>query len=130
VDALSFQPEDPLSKPNPSNGPTANELTVDPTDANENKLIGILAYIIFFLPLIVAKQSKFAMYHANQGLLVLLLCFAVNIVLGYIPIIGWILLPFANLATLGLTIYGIIQAANGRLKPLPIIGGYTLIKTP
>jgi uncharacterized membrane protein len=131
VNALSLQSEDPLSKPNPSSSELGtNELTVDPADANENKWVGVLAYIIFFLPLIVAKQSRFAMFHANQGLLVFLLCIAANVVLGFIPIIGWILLPFANLAALGLSIYGIIQAANGQLKPLPVIGGVTLIKTP
>lgn len=128
---MTLQSEDPLFKPNPSSSElTANELIVDPADAIENKWVGVLAYIIFFLPLIVAKQSRFAMFHANQGLLVLLLCIAANIVLGFIPIVGWILLPFANLATLGLTVYGIIQAANGQVKPLPVIGSYTLIKTP
>ncbi|SFM03237.1 Uncharacterized membrane protein [Paenibacillus sp. 1_12] len=119
---MSSQSEDPYQ--------TSNQLTVDPADAAENKVIGIVAYIIFFLPLIVAKQSRFAMYHANQGLLLLIVCLACNIVLGAIPIIGWILLPIANLGTLVLTILGIINAANGQLKPLPLIGKYTLIKTP
>lgn len=116
----------------PSEDPShaTDQFVADPVDAAENKVIGILAYIIFFLPLLVAKQSRFAMYHANQGLLVLLLGIACNIVLGFIPIIGWILLPLANLGTLALTIIGIIQAANGQMKPLPLIGGYTLIKTP
>jgi uncharacterized membrane protein len=104
--------------------------TADPADIKENKWVGVLAYIIFFLPLIVAKQSRFAMYHSNQGLLVLLFTIACNIVLGLIPIIGWILLPVANLATLVLAIFGIIQAANGQLKPLPVIGNITIIKTP
>jgi uncharacterized membrane protein len=126
VDFVSLNSEDPLHTSESS----SNLLTVDPADANENKWIGVLAYIIFFLPLLVAKQSRFAMYHANQGLLVLLLCIACNVVLGLIPLIGWILLPIANLATLALTIYGIVQAANGQVKPLPVIGGYTLIKTP
>lgn len=99
-------------------------------DVNENKWIAVIAYIIFFLPLIVAKQSRFAMYHANQGLVLLLLGIACNIVLGLIPVIGWILLPIANLATLVLAIIGIIQAANGQVKPLPVIGSISIIKVP
>lgn len=100
----------------------------DPTDIEKNKGMAIVAYILFFVPLIAAKDSRFAMYHANQGL-TLFLCFAaVNVVLSIIPIIGWILLPLANLALFVLLILGIITAAQGQAKPLPIIGAYTLIK--
>ena len=49
---------------------------IDPKDIEENKVWGILAYIIFFLPLITAPKSKFAKYHANQGLLLVLLSVA------------------------------------------------------
>lgn len=106
-----------------------NQVPVDPADAAENKAMGIVAYIIFFLPLIVAKQSRFAMYHANQGLLLLIFFIAFNIVLSFIPFIGWILTPLAYLAWFVFLILGIINAANGQLKPLPLIGKYTLIKT-
>lgn len=115
---------------NNSPGQSNSTLTADPADVNANKWIGVLAYILFFLPLLAAKESRFAMYHANQGLVLLILGIACNIVLGLIPVIGWILLPLANLATLVLAILGIIQAANGQLKPLPLIGGITIIKTP
>ncbi|WP_051620992.1 DUF4870 domain-containing protein [Paenibacillus sp. UNC451MF] len=102
----------------------------DPADVNQNKWIAVVAYIIFFIPLLAAKQSRFAMFHANQGLVLLLLSIACNIVLGFIPFIGWILLPIANLATLVLAIIGIIQSANGQLKPLPVIGNISIIKVP
>ncbi|OXM84931.1 DUF4870 domain-containing protein [Paenibacillus rigui] len=111
--------------------PSANAASVtDPSDVSENKWIAVIAYIVFFLPLLVAKQSRFAMYHANQGLVLLLFSLASNIVLGLIPVVGWILLPIANLATLVLAIIGIIQAANGQLKPLPVLGKISIIKTP
>lgn len=102
----------------------------DPADINQNKWIAVVAYIIFFIPLLAAKQSRFAMYHGNQGLLLLLFSIVCNIVLGFIPFIGWILLPIANLATLVLVIIGIIQAANGQMKPLPVIGSISIIKVP
>ncbi|MDF2959036.1 MAG: hypothetical protein K0S39_771 [Paenibacillus sp.] len=126
VDTLSSFPDDPHNGAGPSNG----ALTADPADVNANKWIGVLAYILFFLPLLTAKESRFAMYHANQGLILLILGIACNIILGLIPVIGWILLPLANLGTLALGIIGIIQAVNGQLKPLPIIGTITIIKTP
>ena len=120
----------PEDQPNRTGGAPDPVPPADPADVNANKWIGVLAYILFFIPLLAAKDSRFAMYHANQGLVLLILCIACNIVLSIIPIIGWILLPLANLATLVLAIIGIIQAANGQLKPLPIIGSITIIKTP
>lgn len=102
--------------------------STESTDAQENKVMGILAYILFLIPLLAAKDSKFAMYHANQGLLLFLLAIGSNVVLGIIPIIGWLLLPIANLVVLLFAIMGIINAANGEMKPLPVIGKYQLLK--
>ncbi|MBW5447198.1 hypothetical protein GE107_14165 [Cohnella sp. CFH 77786] len=100
----------------------------DPSDVQTNKGMAIVAYILFFVPLIAAPNSPFAKYHANQGLTLFLTCLAFNIVLGFIPILGWLLLPFANLACLLLAVIGIVSAAHGGAKPLPVIGKYTLMK--
>jgi uncharacterized membrane protein len=100
----------------------------DSTDIQTNKGMAIVAYIVFFIPLLAAKESKFAMYHANQGLTLFLAAVIVNVVLGIIPIIGLILLPLANLAVCILAILGIVNAAQGKVKPLPLIGSYTLMK--
>lgn len=96
--------------------------------ADQNKAIAALAYLIFFLPLLVAKNSKLAMYHANQGLVLLLLSIAVNIIGGIIPVIGWFLIvPLGNLLVFILFILGIINALKGKEKPLPIVGGIKII---
>ncbi|UUZ87296.1 hypothetical protein LJK88_02750 [Paenibacillus sp. P26] len=87
-----------------------------PDDVQANKWIAAIAYILFFLPL-AAKDSRFAMYHANQGLLLLLTVIASNIVLGLIPFLGLFLVPIANLGLLVLTIIGILNAASGFMKP-------------
>lgn len=100
----------------------------DAVDVQKNKGMAVIAYIIFFVPLLVAKDSAFAKYHANQGLILLICAVALNFVLGIIPFLGWFLLPFANLAVFVFAILGIINAANGLMKPLPYIGEYTLIK--
>jgi uncharacterized membrane protein len=97
-------------------------------DVQNNKVYGVLAYIIFFIPLLAAKDSKFAMYHANQGLLLFLLYLALNIVLRVIPFISWILLPFVGLFCLVLAILGIVNAAKGEKKPLPLIGHLSILK--
>ncbi|HEX3012357.1 MAG TPA: hypothetical protein VHQ70_10070 [Syntrophomonadaceae bacterium] len=98
-------------------------------DAEKNMVMGILAYILFFIPLLAARNSKFAMYHANQGLLLFLTALLVNIAGGIIPILGWFLiLPLGNLLVLILAVIGIINAAQKQEKPLPLIGKYELIK--
>jgi uncharacterized membrane protein len=110
------------------NSPLSGVPQPDPNDVQTNKAMAILAYILFFVPLLAAKDSPFAMYHANQGLVLFLISLALNVVLTFIPIIGWILLPFAYIAILAFAIIGIINAANGQIKPLPLIGGITLLK--
>lgn len=100
----------------------------DPADIEANKGMAIIAYILFFVPLIAAKNSRFAMYHANQGLTLFLLFLACNVVLGILSFIGWFLLPLVNLALFILMVLGIVNAAQGQAKPLPVIGAYTLLK--
>jgi uncharacterized membrane protein len=104
-------------------------IKADSSDIENNKVFGILAYIIFFIPLFAAKDSKFAKYHANQGLILFLAALAVNMIGTFIPILGWFLiLPFGNLAVIVWAILGIIVAAKGETKPLPLIGSLNIIK--
>ncbi|WP_037285446.1 DUF4870 domain-containing protein [Saccharibacillus sacchari] len=97
-------------------------------DVEENKTIAALSYILFFLPLLAARNSRFAMYHANQGLLLLLAIVAGNIVLGIIPFIGWILLPILNLAGIIYIIIGVMNAVNGKVQPLPFMPKVDILK--
>jgi uncharacterized membrane protein len=113
-------------------------LEVDPEDAEKNKVFGILAYlgILCLVPLFVARQSPFARYHANQGLVLFLVEIALWIVLAIIEEILYVVgLSFISvvlgivwLVVIGLLIIGIINAAAGKCVPLPIIGKYKLIK--
>lgn len=99
------------------------------SDAEKNKVAGILGYIIFFLPLLMAPNSKFAKYHANQGLLLLISAVVVGALSSIIPILGWLIIqPVGTVAVVILWIIGVINAANGAEKPLPFIGGYKIIK--
>lgn len=100
----------------------------DPNDVQSNKVMAILAYILFFVPLLAARNSPFAMYHANQGLVLFIIVVAAQVVLAVIPFIAFILSPIVFLATLAFMIIGIINAANGQRKPLPFIGNIQLIK--
>lgn len=99
----------------------------DPQDVADNKVMAILAYIIFLVPLIAAKESPFAKFHTNQGLALFLgwiICCVVNV----IPILGTIVGLLGGLLVTVLSIIGIINAAKGEGKELPIVGKIKILK--
>lgn len=109
----------------------------DPQDINDNKGMSVLAYIgiLFLIPLLACPNSRFARYHTNQGLVLFLLELAIGVVtgiFGIIPIagliIGGLLSAVGGIFTLVLMIMGIINAAQGQAKELPLIGKITLLK--
>jgi uncharacterized membrane protein len=118
-------------------------------DVEQNKGIAVLAYILFLVPLVAAPNSKYARYHANQGLLLFILLIVVCVAVAFlqgalflarwglesIPVLKafftcgiWILQPALLMGWLALVIAGIINAANGLKKPIPVVGHWTLIK--
>lgn len=112
----------------------------DPKDVSDNKGLSVLAYIgiLVLIPIFAAKNSKFARFHSNQGLVLLIADVAVSIVsgiltkiLGGIIVIGTIVslvCSLAGLALLALAILGIVNAAQGKAKELPLIGSIKLLK--
>ena len=99
-------------------------------DIEDNKTMAIIAYIFFFVPYLSAKDSKFAMYHAKQGLGLFLLALAgwlvVQVLWKIYPSSIWNFLGLlTNAWSLGITalaIVGIINASQGQAKELPIVG--------
>ncbi len=112
----------------------------DANDITQNKAMGILAYFgpLCFVPMFAAKDSKFARFHANQGLVLLIACVAwaiVSSILNAIILaISWRLYFLTTLISLLsivfaiLAIIGILNAAGGKAKELPIIGKIKLLK--
>jgi uncharacterized membrane protein len=116
---------------------TPEALEVSAADAETNKVFGILAYFFFFcfVPIIVAKDSPYAKYHANQGLVLFLAEIATFIITGafvFLPFGLGLLVYYLHLALLlvflGLAIYGILNAAAGKCVPLPFIGGIKILR--
>ena len=107
----------------------------DEKDINDNKVMGVLAYlgILILVPVLAAKDSKFARFHTNQGLVLFiagLILGAITGVLCAIPIVGCVAAPVALVVSIGalvLQIMGIINAATGKAKELPIIGKYRIL---
>ena len=98
--------------------------------ATEDSTVAILAYItlIGFIVAIVLhsnKKTAIGSYHLRQalGLLVTGLAFGLCvIVLAFIPILGWLVIALGWLALLAFVIMGLIAAASGQQKPVPVLG--------
>ena len=104
------------------------EITYTPEDIEKNKTMAGLAYLLFFLPLIACPESRYAKFHANQALLLLITGIVGNVILGIIPVIGWMLMPIFGIGVLILGIMGLVNGFGGKAKQLPLIGKFTILK--
>ena len=112
------------------------------SDIEGNKLMAVLSYlgILVLIPILAAKDSPFAKFHATQGLNLLIVSVAWSIVSGIIgAILGaigvtflsvlWSIITWLVSIVIFLTmVIGIINAAQGKAKELPIIGGFRILK--
>lgn len=111
----------------------------DAADAQNNKAMGVIAYlgILFLIPFFAAKESKFAQFHARQGLTLCIFEVAYCIAASIIRSILFFMLPWSMfdiynvisglLSLVGVfflvvAIIGIVNAAKGECKELPLIG--------
>lgn len=115
--------------------------TFDPADIQQNKLMGVLAYLswLVLIPIFAAPKSKFARFHANQGLILAIvhtawiilstiLEFILTIINWYVGWIFGIIFTLLGLVFIVPLILGIINASNGRAKELPLIGKIRILK--
>lgn len=112
----------------------------DKADIEKNRLMAVLSYIgiLVVIPIVVEPNSRFVRHHANQGIILLItsvvygaLMKILGLMVGWIPVIGSITLSLVSLIGVVLFIFailGIVNAAQGNAKELPIIGGYRILK--
>lgn len=126
--ATDSAPEETAPEVGPAAGSAAEPAAaeIDPADAGNNKLMGVLAYlgVLVLIPLIAAKESKFVRFHVNQGL-ILLICSVVSWFVGSISsALAWVL----NTAIFVLAIIGIYNVVKGETKELPLVGEFRIIQ--
>ncbi len=98
-----------------------------------NKLLAAISYvwILCIVTILCAKDDAFARYHANQGLVLLIANIAAGVVgaiLAFIPVVGMIISYAISIVLFVFMILGIVNAVKGEMKPLPLIGGISIIK--
>lgn len=114
----------------------------DQNDVRQNKVMAVLAYlgILVLIPLFARdKQSEYARFHTNQGLVLWIAGIIVNLLTGgsffgihlwfyfdswFMSILGGIL----SLVIFIFAIVGIVYACRGERRELPIVGSIKIIK--
>ena len=99
------------------------------SNENDDKVIGILSYlgILWIIAYIMYgnKKSENNLFHIRQGLglfIAWIAMYIVGYIMAYIPIIGWLVMLALWIFLLVIAIMGIINAAKGEQKYLPLIG--------
>jgi uncharacterized membrane protein len=120
----------------------------DKEEIESGKGMGVLCYIIPFIPYFVEKKNKFVQYHAKQGMNLFIICVVYSIIYSILTSIikvkryvyygaieynvtpWWVTFPL-GLIGLGLTVIalmGIVYVLNGKAKELPIINKLKILK--
>ena len=89
---------------------------------------GLLCYVAGWISgivfLIIEKESKSVRFHALQSIVTFGVLTVVQIVLSFIPIIGWILVPLVWILMVVLWIILMIRAYSGVMWKLPWVGNW------
>lgn len=115
--------EEPLNSDSTDQGQSTQDkppTTEEIAGIDSNNLMAALSYLglLVLIPLLVARKDEFVLFHAKQGLVILIGYVITLVAVGWIPILGnlaWLLLIIASIA-------GFIQALQGKRWKVPIVG--------
>lgn len=104
--------------------------TMDPKEIEEGKVFAILSYVLslaalpFFIVPLIMRNNGFSLYHAKQCLIIWLLGLVGGVVSSILAAvcIGVILGIALGIFCLVITIMGLINAINGKVQPVPLVG--------
>lgn len=107
-------------------------------EISDGKAMSIIAYIgiLCFIPLFTSRDNKYVMYHTEQGIALFISWVILAILFAFLDPILYQLIHFGyvcggsfiysliRLFLFVLMILGIINAAQGKVKELPVIGPF------
>ena len=95
------------------------------TGLDEN-VAALLSYVlnwvsglVFFL---IEKSSRLVRFHAMQSIITFGSLTVIFMILGFIPFVGWMLMPILAILQLILWVVLMVKAYQGQLFKLPMIG--------
>lgn len=92
----------------------------------DENLTGLLCYILFWVSglvlLIVEKENRFIRFHSVQSLITFLFLTILSYIVGYVPIVGWMISIFIWPLEIVLWIVLMVKAYKGEMFKLPVVG--------
>ena len=89
---------------------------------------GLLCYVLVWITgivfVVLEKKSTFVKFHAWQSIMTFGLLTVANLILSWIPIVGWILSILIGILMFVLWIILIIQAGSGKMWKVPLAGDW------
>ncbi len=108
-----------------------NDYQINDSDIADGKAMAAVSYlglIGFLVAYLTSKENRYVLYHCQQSLVLVFAWFISGFImlLGVIPIIGLIIMVlfwlFIGIPLVVFLIIGIVNAAGGNVKPLPVLG--------
>lgn len=99
--------------------------TLDEIKFNEaNKVMAIVACIplVGLILLFVEKDDNFVRYMGAQYTVL----GAIQLLLGFIPVIGWVVIPFVSLLMFVLVVVGMVKVSQGERFDVPMVSDWGL----
>lgn len=125
---------DSSTSPNPVSSEQVNQAEetqeISQEEISSGKVMAVLSYLgcLMLIPLFAGRKNKFSKFHLNQGLVLFVTNVLLSVIVNCIPKIGSILAVFVSIVMLIFEIIGIVNAATGKVKELPLIGKIKIVK--
>lgn len=111
--------------PNETEEQKSDQQTKTSTGLDQN-VAGLLSYVAGIITgvvfLLLEKENRFVRFHALQSIFITIVAIVLNTVVGWIPIIGWLLGLLLYPLELALWIVLMVKAYQGQYFKLPWIG--------
>ena len=119
------------------------EFSIEDANANDNKIMAILAYIIPIVPFLLAeKNSKWVRFHTIQGMnywipfvSIFVVLFILTIIVLLIPLVGKaiavllaLLMVILGIVILVFDVLGIVNVLQFKAKELPLVSKIKIFK--
>ncbi len=92
----------------------------------QQNVAGLLCYLVWWVTgiifLVIEKENKFVRFHAWQSIFTFAAITIIQIILSFIPIVGWIIAIIVWILSVVLWAVCMINAYQGKLFKLPIVG--------
>lgn len=98
---------------------------------DDTKLFAFLAVLLnivgFVIALAFRSENKYVMFYAKQSFvlfIMIIIAWILSGIVGWIPILGWLIIAIVNALLIGLWVVGLIYSLSGKMKDIPFVGGY------